>query len=551
LQKYGLQLSDSDIALLMADVDEDGSLQVEFEEFHTLLDRANEMTEREMLFSRLRMATHRAGSMLYEQGDLSDDNLYFILTGNVRVVEDGHSGDVLGQACTFGAFGFAPLELDDLGRPKPTHRKESILCMTDCVFVTLSRAAFMRMTGALEQHVVAALATVPQQRNQRQISMMKECFQDCQLFKTLQMGSIGTAACRQMTSRYLRHNEVLFGQGDPAHSVYIIVSGCVRVVLNTKPVALLTAGQSFGEAGVLKQSGKRSSLIIGGPVPELLTVAVQARMARSDQTHGATLAVLSREDYLSVCLASEENIKTVLSKDSKSKTQPEIRMLQQLFCGTNFFRLLSDEILEQQCCRYMSLRTASVGETICKAGSRGDTFYITIRGFIDGQVPASGAVFSLGPGSSFGEVAVTGQTDLDRKQTATVVCRTSCIFATLTRARYLHVTGSLKATALKVLSSQPESRTMEQLEMLSELFSEVPLFEMLHFPVLLRAVCVRLTLHEYDAGQSVVQRKKPTTGNSFVLLTGSIKVADQVGHVTLTSYFSLALALGSSTSACT
>ena len=76
---------------------------------------------------------------------------------------------------------------------------------------------------------------------------------------------------------------------------------------------LLTAGQSFGEAGVLKQSGKRSSLIIGGPVPELLTVAVQARMARSDKTNGATLAVLSREDYLSVCLASEENIKTVLT----------------------------------------------------------------------------------------------------------------------------------------------------------------------------------------------------------------------------------------------
>ena len=56
--------------------------------------------------------------------------------------------------------------------------------------------------------------------------------------------------------------------------------------------------------------------------------------------------------------------------------------------------------------------------------------------------------------------------ETDRLRTATVVCKTKCMLATLSRIEYLKITGALEAQALAILTKEPTERRSHELTLL-------------------------------------------------------------------------------------
>ena len=138
-----------------------------------------------------------------------------------------------------------------------------------------------------------------------------------------------------------------------------------------------------------------------------------------------------------------------------------------------------------------------------REGEVGDTFYLIVRGTVKGIVPTRSAgdnrTFELRSGDMFGDLAVTGRTDQQRKRTATMRCKDECFLATLSRASYLKVTGALEESAYAILRKKPTRRKDAELRLLSSFFEELEFFKDLHFPMLQIACCSTMQLKALNA----------------------------------------------------
>jgi CRP-like cAMP-binding protein len=118
-------------------------------------------------------------------------------------------------------------------------------------------------------------------------------------------------------------------------------------------------------------------------------------------------------------------------------------------------------LLETPPSRYLRVQNNAPGDVLFNQyDTSGDTFYIIIRGSVIGTVEGSDEPFTLKVGDSFGDMALSADTAEDRVRTATIVCDEDAMFATLSRVDFLRVSGSLHATAVRVLKEQmPKTRT--------------------------------------------------------------------------------------------
>ena len=195
---------------------------------------------RQQLFRHARIVAKGKGSYLFQQGDASNDTFYFVVSGRVAVVVEDLGGQAggepkaeLGVGSTFGenAFGTAP------DTAAGQQRAAGILCQSDCLFATVTRAAYLRLSGELAEHVVAALKTHPHERSDAQVRLAMEHFSESDFFEA-QLKAFSSRrefVCRSCTHVRIRSNELLFRQGDAADSFYLVVAGFVRVVVDGKP----------------------------------------------------------------------------------------------------------------------------------------------------------------------------------------------------------------------------------------------------------------------------------------------------------------------------
>eukprot|EP01043_Picozoa_sp_COSAG02_P017924 COSAG02_NODE_824_length_16741_cov_16.319733_3_plen_1657_part_00 len=161
----------------------------------------------------------------------------------------------------------------------------------------------------------------------------------------------------------------------------------------------------------------------------------------------------------------------------------------------------------------------------------GDTFYLVIRGTVTGTVPTkSGSrTFEVRAGDTFGDLAVTGRTEEERKRTATMRCKEECFLATLSRASYLKVTGGLEESAYAILRKKPARRKDSDLVLLCSFFEELELFKDLHFPMLQTACCSTMQLKTLNAGDVLFEQKEWSDGVFYILLRGRMRV-EMDGH---------------------
>eukprot|EP01043_Picozoa_sp_COSAG02_P068494 COSAG02_NODE_11397_length_1731_cov_2.804534_1_plen_538_part_10 len=146
-----------------------------------------------------------------------------------------------------------------------------------------------------------------------------------------------------------------------------------------------------------------------------------------------------------------------------------------------------------------------------------------MTGIVPTKSDGNSRTFELRTGDMFGDLAVTGRTEQQRKRTATMRCKDECFLATLSRASYLKVTGALEESAYAILRKKPLRRKDADLKLLSSFFEELEFFKDLHFPMLQTACCSTMQLKALDAEDVLFEQKEWSGGVFYILLRGRMR----------------------------
>jgi cGMP-dependent protein kinase len=91
--------------------------------------------------------------------------------------------------------------------------------------------------------------------------------------------------CKALQLQHLNTDDVLFEQGDPGDSFYIIHTGSVYVVVNGAQVAQLDAGATFGELSLMRHEPRAATIIASADTDLMYLVSTDYdRILRADQT---------------------------------------------------------------------------------------------------------------------------------------------------------------------------------------------------------------------------------------------------------------------------
>ncbi|MDR3544330.1 MAG: cyclic nucleotide-binding domain-containing protein, partial [Candidatus Limnocylindrales bacterium] len=103
-----------------------------------------------------------------------------------------------------------------------------------------------------------------------------EVLRSCALFSAMDDATL-MAVARLVRSRRFRRHEVIFHEGDPGDSLFVIASGSVKIVLQSTAgeeaiIATLGQGDFFGELSVL-DGAERSATAVALEPTELGSLA--------------------------------------------------------------------------------------------------------------------------------------------------------------------------------------------------------------------------------------------------------------------------------------
>eukprot|EP01043_Picozoa_sp_COSAG02_P022833 COSAG02_NODE_1198_length_13931_cov_66.449754_8_plen_2139_part_00 len=501
--------------------------------------------ERERILDCMKLVSYEAGVTVFEQDQLSDGRFFFVLAGEVeiKIVDpSAPSTDppsllkIMSNGCSFGDRSMAALD---------AKRTACVTTATDCLFGVLQRPDFLRITRQFYDSAVDALERSPEERTGEHVTLLENVLGDCAFFRRLRFKTLASGIVKSCTHKRLRKNELLFKDGDEAKCFYVVVRGHVRVVKHGTVVAVLGPGESFGETGVTGVTAierQRTATIVGGAVPGAKGSPLGDGL-ESPKSPGATpsgnrtpagsrrsevsytdLAVISRDDYLRLNGRTDDTVKKALRERPSNRTEEQISLLHTLCRATKFFQGIRSQLVEYTCCRYLKMQTNAPGDILFSEGDTGgDTFYIIVHGSVSGTIKASNSHFRLEVGDSFGDLALSGETEADRVRSATIVCQEETMFATLSRVDYLRVSGKLHTSALRILNCQPEERDEASIKILEGYLSEIKFFQDMHFPLLKQAICKRLKLTCLQAGQVLYTQGDESTGRYYMLLQGAME----------------------------
>eukprot|EP01043_Picozoa_sp_COSAG02_P049344 COSAG02_NODE_4945_length_4803_cov_4.011267_2_plen_503_part_00 len=298
----------------------------------------------------------------------------------------------------------------------------------------------------------------------------------------------------------------IFEQGERSNDTfYFVASGKVGVVIDSAKKFEMLGGATFGEKALSQEDD------------------VGVRTAGIVAVTDCVMITLTRADYYRTSGTLEKNVVKVLRMHPDDRTGTQVALITNLFSETSFFKNLHHDSICMQLarsCKHVRIRK---NELLFRQGDDAETFYILVQGYVrvvvDGKV-----VLNLGPGMSFGELGVLGETPAERRRTATIiggqvpgvptkqewegkgtaqVAMDVCDMAVISRDDYLFYTQGSENSVRQALSLTPKLRTDEHLKLLMSMFAECRFFKRLDSSLMQRQVCRNLkmvrTLHLHDA----------------------------------------------------
>jgi CRP-like cAMP-binding protein len=178
-------------------------------------------------------------------------------------------------------------------------------------------------------------------------------------------------------------------QGEPGERFYLIESGAYEVLVDGQPIARLARGDFFGERALLRDAPRAATVVALGP----------GRLFWLDR--GAFRAMVARD------VETWSKLENALVQRAELAAIP-------------LFRDLTPVQLDLLLTRLIPVRV-QMGQAILRQGDPGDRFYIIRSGEVvvlrDGRV-----LTRLGPGNTFGEIALLRNTPRTASVRATVPC---------------------------------------------------------------------------------------------------------------------------------
>ena len=349
----------------------------------------------------LRTRSIECGATVFSQGDVGD-LLYIVLSGCVQYEVD--NGKAVLHSGIGDYFGEQSLRGENGGR-----RDATVTAREDTVVATLERGDYLRLSNELTGEVLNILKIPGPRRKPMMLRLVRNLFQETPFFRKIHFSVLQRYCCAMMQLTTLQPGRRLFQQGDHGEDFYIIIEGEVSVYVadegqtEAKLVRTLDAGDSFGEL----------ALISDIPAERIRTATIEAT---AGNTTPVLLAKLSREAYIDATKRLEKKVFKILASDADKRTDKQVEKLFDFFRDETFFENLRLDGMRRQCCHVMMLQRVGAGEVICAQGDLAETFHIMIRGevrvIVNGQT-----VRMLGPGASFGELALLGETEEECKRT--------------------------------------------------------------------------------------------------------------------------------------
>ena len=374
----------------------------------------------------MRAETYEAGETIFEEGSLVY-HIFNIVDGVVSVRKDGVEVRQQWKGASFGALTMTG-ELVAKRTPK-------IVAFTDVVLMKLSRADYLRISGSLEDEVLAVLAKTPAERTDAEVHCVQGLFLETQLFRMLHYSSLQLACCRVMKARTAAPGETIAEQGQHDDILGIFVhGGAVATVEDKSTERKLGTGDSVGFScvlGVTEEDQKHASTVVA--------------------TEASNLATLSRANFVHVNHELGEAAVEILEKTFMERTEEDIEQALGLFAHLPFLVRLRSKLLQQHCCRFLNVVRIKQGARLFKQGDVGDHMYIVLNGSMkvekwrgNSNARASsksrGEISRCSTGMSFGENCLTAHTEFGRRRATSVSAHEDSIVASLSRENYLQIT---------------------------------------------------------------------------------------------------------------
>lgn len=364
-------------------------------------------------------------------------------------------------------------------------------------------------------HLVEILRTAPEQRDGEQLDELLHAFHHLPFFQTL--SELRQAVCCRSIG-IVEHNlnDVVYASGDPGTTFYIVLAGECRIEADSGRAALqVGVGDSFGHTELLGGGGEHR------------------RKTTVTASSGTLLATLARADYLRLTGKLENEVIKILGVPAEQRSDTEVVLVRELFKDTPFFRSLHYKMLQDVCCRNMTVRTAKGGEDLFHAGDNGSEYFITIEGTVrvvlqgeDERGKAAGYVHDtskdslLTAGSSFGEIAITSSSPKDWTRSAGIHCVKDCTFAVLGREQYLQSTSAIEGRVYEALETPTQQRSNVQIELLATYFDSQPFFKRLGLEGVRRQACSMMFRQSVEAGTVVWEEGSQDVQTFHILLRG-------------------------------
>jgi len=243
-----------------------------------------------------------------------------------------------------------------------------------------------------------------------------------QIFRTLRLGEVERLAASLRPLRAAA-GEAIIRQGESGRLFYIVAAGEVDVTIDGHPVRTLAAGESFGEIALLRTVRRTATVT-----------------ARED----VELYTLDRDDFLPA-VAGEGAADLVAARPGNQLTGALVSAL----AAVPLLERLEGGELERLAATATRL-TLPTGSDVVREGDHGQRFYVLLAGRAD-VLYGGDKVRALGPGDSFGEIAVLR----DVPRTATVRVTEDAELCAVERDDLLR--------ALRLDPVTPEARLAEQL----------------------------------------------------------------------------------------
>ncbi|KAG7671492.1 hypothetical protein Ndes2526B_g09344 [Nannochloris sp. 'desiccata'] len=333
------------------------------------------------------------GDAVCTQGELGE-RFFTIKEGTVTVSKDGKQVAKLSDGAYFGERA--------LIRDEP--RAASIIAEGYVVCFALSRTAFNDLLGPIED--------VWRYETLRKVPILSN-LSERQLFEL----------ARRVKSVQFSAGDVLFRQGDPGDSFYVVEDGCFTV-LNAEGLELARCGkgQCFGELALLKSEPRAATVTALGP----------------------SKALACTKDVFDAHLGSLEEIRNVWRFEALSKVP--------LLTGLSQKQRLA-------LCSAFEAKEFAAGENVVSKGDPGDAFFVIEKGTCSVFADENKELNRLGPASYFGERALLR----NEPRAATVRATTNATLLRLARNNFENLLGPLQDVLRQQTAAYDAAITAEKI----------------------------------------------------------------------------------------